>query len=92
MFIVVSDAFDVEEEGIVADDVDFCGGEGAVIGVGINTFSSPGIPNFETSSLQKYTKKRINNNQILKDIKKTYELFVKDIGKYGFTYLKRKYK
>ena len=63
-----------------------------VIGVGINTFSSPGIPNFETSSLQKYTKKKINNSQILKDIKKTYELFVKDIGKYGFTYLKRKYK
>ena len=63
-----------------------------VVGVGINTYSSPSISNFETSSLQSYTKKKINNKRILMDIKKTYEMFVKDLDKYKFLYLKRKYK
>ena len=63
-----------------------------VVGVGINTCSSPSISNFETSSLQSYTKKKINNKHILMDIKKTYEMFVEDLDKYGFLYLKRKYK
>ena len=63
-----------------------------VVGVGINTYSSPSISNFETSSLQSYTKKKINNKRILMDIKKTYEMFVKDLDKNKFLYLKRKYK
>ena len=35
-------------------------------------------------------KKNINNNQILKDIKKVYEYFINDIKKYTYLNLRRK--
>jgi len=61
-----------------------------IIGVGINTYTSPKIKNFKTSSLQKFTKKKIDNNKILIDIKKKYEKLISDIEKYKFSYLKEK--
>ena len=63
-----------------------------IIGVGINTCTSPRIKNFRTSSLQKFTKKKIHNNKILFDIKKEYEKLISDIEKYQFSYLKEKLK
>ena len=61
-----------------------------IIGVGINTYTSPKIKNFKTSSLQKFTKKKIDNNNILINIKKKYEKIISDIEKYKFSYLKEK--
>ncbi len=63
-----------------------------IIGVGINTFTSPKIKKFKSSSLQKFTKKKINNNRILIDIKNRYEKLIYDIEKYQFSYLKKKLK
>ena len=62
-----------------------------VVGVGINTFLSPNISGYKTSSLKDYSKKRLNNGIILKDIKKTYEKFLDEIKKYRFSYLMRNY-
>jgi BirA family biotin operon repressor/biotin-[acetyl-CoA-carboxylase] ligase len=62
-----------------------------VVGVGINTFLSPNISGYKTSSLKNYSKKKYNNAIILKDIKKTYEKFLDEIKKYQFSYLKRNY-
>ena len=42
-------------------------------------------------SLKDYSKKRLNNGIILKDIKKTYEKFLDEIKKYRFSYLMRNY-
>ncbi len=58
-----------------------------VVGVGINTFLSPNIAGYKTSSLKDYSKKKLDNNIILKDIKKTYEKFLDEIKKYQFNYL-----
>ena len=63
-----------------------------IIGIGINTYYSPKIENFKTSSLQKFTKKKINNNKILADIKKKYEALIINIEKHKFSYLKKKFK
>ena len=62
-----------------------------VVGVGINTFLSPNISGYKTSSLKNYSKKKLNNGIILKDIKKTYEKFLDEIKKYQFSYLIRNY-
>ena len=62
-----------------------------MVGVGINTFLSPNISGYKTSSLKDYSKKRLNNGIILKDIKKTYEKFLDEIKKYRFSYLMRNY-
>ena len=63
-----------------------------IIGVGINTRTSPRIKNFKTSSLQKFTKNKVDNNKILIDIKKKYEKLIYDVEKYKFLYLKEKLK
>ena len=63
-----------------------------IIGVGINTNTSPKIKDFKTSSLQKFTKKKIDNNKILIDIKKKYEKLISDTKKHQFSYLKEKLK
>ena len=62
-----------------------------VVGVGINTFLSPNISGYKTSSLKDYSKKRLNNGIILKDNKKNYEKFLDEIKKYRFSYLMRNY-
>ena len=61
-----------------------------IIGVGINTNFSPIIKKFKSTSLNNVGKKYINNNQILKDIKKVYEYFINDIKKYTYLNLKKK--
>ena len=61
-----------------------------IIGVGINTNFSPIVKRFKSTSLHNIGKKNINNNQILKDIKKVYENFINDIKKYTFLELKKK--
>ena len=63
-----------------------------IIGVGINTYSCPKVKNLKTSSLKNFKKKKIDNNEILIDIKKKYEKLISDIGKYRFTYLKERLK
>ena len=45
-----------------------------IIGIGINTIKSPNNKNFKSISLLKCSNKVINNYQILKNLKKHYEL------------------
>ena len=63
-----------------------------IVGVGINTLASPAIFDHKTTNLSSYSKKRVDNNKILKDIKKTYELFINQIKKYNYLYIKGKIK
>ena len=59
---------------------------------GNNTYSCPKVKNLKTSSLQNFKKKKIDNNEILIDIKKKYEKLILDIEKYQFSHLKKKLK
>ena len=63
-----------------------------VVGIGINTNFSPKINNYKTASLRIYTKKKVNNDKILKDVKERYERFLNDVKLYNFSYLRKKIK
>ena len=78
--------------GILQETIQYKEKHFLIIGVGINTYNSPKIKNFKTSSLQKFTKKKIDNDEILFDIKKRYEKLISGIEKYQFSYLKEKLK
>ena len=61
-----------------------------IIGIGINTLLAPNITSLKTSALKHFSKKKVDNNKILKDIKKTYEKFILDSERYNFSTLKKK--
>ena len=61
-----------------------------IVGAGINTNNSPTIKNYKTTSLRSILKKKVNNNKILKEVKKEYEKFIQQIEKYNFSALKIK--
>ena len=63
-----------------------------IIGAGINTNSSPIIKNYKTTSLSSILNKKVNNDKILKEIKKVYENFMQQVKKFSFTELKIKIK
>ena len=61
-----------------------------IVGIGINTNSSPIIKNYKATSLSVILKKKINNNKILKEVRKDYEQFINQTEIYNFIDLKRK--
>lgn len=63
-----------------------------IVGVGINTLSAPQMISQKTTSLTNYSKKKLDNNKILKDIKKTYEKFIYQIKRNDYLNLKEKIK
>ena len=78
--------------GILQEIIDYNEKKFLIVGAGINTNSSPNIVNFKTTSLRNRSKKNIDSNKILKDVKKAYEKFIYQIRKYNFAYLKKKLK
>ncbi len=60
-----------------------------IIGAGINTNISPIIKNYKATSLNSILKKKVNNDKILKQIKKEYEKFIPQTKVYSFIKLKR---
>ena len=78
--------------GILQETIDYKNKKFLIIGVGLNTISSPNIKNYKTVSLNNMSKKNINNDTILKDIKKAYENLIFKIEKYQFSYLKKNLK
>tara|TARA_B100000945_G_C20377031_1_gene595146 strand:- start:574 stop:1137 length:564 start_codon:yes stop_codon:yes gene_type:complete len=63
-----------------------------IIGTGINTNYSPKIINLKTSCLKDFSKKKLDNKEIIMDIKKTYEKFIEDMYKNKFSFLKKNLK
>tara|TARA_Y100001958_G_scaffold153508_1_gene141112 strand:- start:1965 stop:2486 length:522 start_codon:yes stop_codon:yes gene_type:complete len=49
-----------------------------IIGIGINVNKSPIIPNYCTSYLNKYTKKKIKNLKLIKELKINFEKKIKN--------------
>jgi BirA family transcriptional regulator, biotin operon repressor / biotin---[acetyl-CoA-carboxylase] ligase len=75
--------------GILQEVINFKSKTFLIIGVGVNTNSSPVIKNYKTTSLRSILKKRINNNAILKKIQVEYEKFIPQAQKNIFVYFKR---
>ena len=61
-----------------------------IVGIGINTLTAPNIKDFRTSALKQFSKKKVDNNKIFDDIKKTFEKFMNDREKYKFLILKKR--
>ena len=76
--------------GILQEVINFKSKTFLIIGVGVNTNSSPVIKNYKATSLSSILGKKIDNNKILKEIKKSYEKFINQTSKYNFIELKSK--
>ena len=76
--------------GILQEVINFNAKFFLIVGVGINTNSSPVIKNYKATSLSSILGKKIDNNKILKEIKKSYEKFINQTSKYNFIELKSK--
>lgn len=76
--------------GILQEVVSFKLKKFIIIGIGINTMYAPKNKNFKSINLSSISTKNINNKEILKDIKISYEKFIEDINKYKISYLKKK--
>ena len=63
-----------------------------IIGIGINTNSSPSISEIKTACIKDFSKKNVDNNMVLKDIKKAYEKLIDEIQRYKYLSLKKKFK
>tara|TARA_B100000029_G_C17407843_1_gene899589 strand:- start:438 stop:1019 length:582 start_codon:yes stop_codon:yes gene_type:complete len=55
-----------------------------IIGIGINLVSHPKIRSQSISNIKKETKVLINNNEMLNEIKKSFQIFFKNIKSYSF--------
>jgi len=60
-----------------------------IVGAGINTNSFPIIKKYKATSISSILKRKIDNNEILKEIQKNYEKFIYKTKKYTFTELKK---
>ena len=75
--------------GILQEVVNFNAKTFLIIGAGINTNSFPTIKNCKATSLRSILGKKINNNEILKEIQKDYGKFIQKTKKYNFIKLQK---
>lgn len=62
-----------------------------IVGIGLNTNTAPKNKSFKSTSLKNIANKAMDNKKILKNIKKGYEILLKEAKKYPFSKLKFKY-
>jgi len=63
-----------------------------IVGIGLNTNIVPENKSFKSTSLKNILNKKVNNKNILKNIKISYEKLLKEKDKFSFSELKKKYK
>ena len=63
-----------------------------IVGIGLNTNSSPINKSFPSTSLKNMINKNIDNKEMLKNIKNKYEKFLIEIKKFSYEKLEKKYK
>ena len=78
--------------GILQEVIKFGEFDYLIVGIGLNTNIAPQNKSFKSTSLKNILSKKINNQSILKNIKITYEKFLKQSDKLSFSDLKRIYK
>ncbi len=76
--------------GILQETVNYDKKNFLIIGIGINTNITPYIKNNNATSIKENMNKKINNNEVLKYLKKVYENFINEIHKTSFTNIKKK--
>ena len=77
--------------GILQEVITFKSKKYLIIGIGINTLHAPHGRNFKSISLNECSKNKVNNLNILENIKKSYEKLISDITRHNINYLKKNY-
>ena len=77
--------------GILQEVVNYKEKKFLIVGIGINTNFNPRNKGFLSTSLKKIMNKDINNNKVLKNIKKMYEKFLTKAKNYSYLKLKKIY-
>jgi BirA family transcriptional regulator, biotin operon repressor / biotin---[acetyl-CoA-carboxylase] ligase len=77
--------------GILQEVIDQNNEKFLITGIGINTLIAPLNNKFNSTCLNRHTKKNIQNLEIIKKIKKIYEKMIDDLNNNNFTYVKKKY-
>ena len=75
--------------GILQEVIYFKSKKYLIIGIGINTLFAPENKRFKSISLASCSDQIIKNEDILTDVKKSYESFISDITKYKISYIKK---
>jgi|TARA_B110000211_G_scaffold234846_1_gene306723 BirA family biotin operon repressor/biotin-[acetyl-CoA-carboxylase] ligase len=75
--------------GILQEIIEFKNKKYLIIGIGINSITSPFTKKFKSTSLSNFSNEIVDNKLIMTQIIKTYEKFISDISKYDFSYLKK---
>ena len=75
--------------GILQEIIEFKNKKYLIIGIGINSITSPFTKKFKSTSLSNFSNEIVDNKLIMTQIIKTYEKFIYDISKYDFSYLKK---
>ncbi len=78
--------------GILQEIIRFNQFDYLLVGIGLNTNTSPQNKSFKSTCLKNIINKKINNQKILKNIINLYEKFLNDIKKLPFSKLKMKYR
>ena len=78
--------------GILQEVIKFNNFDYLIVGIGLNTNAFPQNKSFKSTSLKNILDKKIDNQNILKNIIIAYEKFLKETNKLSFSDLKRKYK
>ena len=78
--------------GILQEVIKFDNFDYLIVGIGLNTNTSPQNKSFKSTSLKNILKKKISNQKILRNIVIAYEKFLKEKNELSFSVLKRKYK
>ena len=63
-----------------------------IVGIGINTNISPKNKSFSSTSLKNIINKKIDNDKLLRNIKKKYKKLLNKLPRYSFLELKKMYK
>ena len=77
--------------GILQEVIEYKKEKYIITGIGINTKISPLNKNLKCTSLKINSDKNINNEAIVKKIKKNYDKLIYDINNHNSSYVKKKY-
>ena len=78
--------------GILQEVIRFNQFDYLIVGIGLNTNVAPQNKNFKSTCLKNILNKKINNQNILKEIIISYEKFLDEKKILSFSDLKKKYK